>query len=74
LFSDYEPGDIAYIGNGFSNNGVVGYVTPLKTDRVFNFRAVVVSAFCEVTVNFPHLCNVIKLAVERKEEATALNC
>ena len=53
LLSDYEPGLIPYIRNGLSNNGVVGFVTPLSTDKVFRSRAVVVSAFCEATVQTP---------------------
>jgi hypothetical protein len=31
----------------------VGYVTPLDGDRVFNFRGICVSAFCEATVQEP---------------------
>ena len=53
LFSDYEPGDIAYIGNGFVSNAVVGFVSAIQGDRVFKFRGIVVSAFCEATVQAP---------------------
>jgi len=53
LFSDYETGTVAYVGNGFADNGVAGYVEPLPDDKVFQFQAVVVSAFCEATVQMP---------------------
>ena len=53
LFSDYLRGEVAYVGNSLACNAVVGYVKPLPEDRVFNFRAIVVSAFCEATVQIP---------------------
>jgi hypothetical protein len=53
LFSEYEKGDVAYIGNGLTNNAVVGFVTPLSDDKVFNKISIVVSAFCEATVQAP---------------------
>lgn len=53
LLSQYDPGDVPYVRNGLSDNGVRALVTPLKTDRVFTFRAIVVSAFCEATVQVP---------------------
>jgi len=52
-FVDYEPGDVAFLTNGFTDNGLVGYVTPKAKDRVFTFPALVVSAFCEATVQLP---------------------
>ena len=52
-YSDYEPGHVAYLTNGFTNNALVGYVEPRRRDRVFTFRALVVSAFCEATVQMP---------------------
>ena len=53
LYSEYEQGDVAYIGNGLTDNAVVGFVTPLPDDRVFNKIGIVVSAFCEATVQAP---------------------
>lgn len=53
LYSRYEPGDTPYIGNGLSDNAVVGLVKALPKDRVFNFSGVVVSAFCEASVQVP---------------------
>ena len=53
LFSDYQPGPVAYIRNGLVDNGIDGYVTPRPTDKVFQCKAVVVSAFCEATVQTP---------------------
>jgi hypothetical protein len=53
LFEDYEAGDIAYIGNSLDNNAVMGFVMPLPGDRVFHFKGIVISAFCEATVQCP---------------------
>ena len=53
LYSEYELGSVPYIGNGLTDNAVVGLVTPRAEDRVFDFAAVVVSAFCEATVQLP---------------------
>lgn len=53
LFSEYVKGDVPYIGNGLSDNAVVGFVKPRPTDKVFDFHAIVVSAFCEATIQTP---------------------
>ncbi len=53
LFSDYAKGDVPYVGNGLSDNAVVGFVKPRPGDKVFGFRGVVISAFCEATVQAP---------------------
>jgi len=53
LFSEYDPGNVAYVGNSLEDNGVVGYVEPLPQDKVFEFPAIVVSAFCEATLQLP---------------------
>jgi len=53
LFSEYEAGDVAYVGNGLADNAVVGFVKPLEGDKVFNFIGIAVSAFCEATVQTP---------------------
>jgi len=53
IFSRYELGDTAYIGNGLSDNAVVGLVKPLPKDKVFKFQGIAVSAFCEATVQSP---------------------
>lgn len=53
LLSQYEAGDIAYVGNGLTDNGVLAYVTPLDGDRIFHNPAIVISAFCEATVQMP---------------------
>lgn len=50
LFRRYKPGNVPYIGNGFKNNAVVGYVAPLPSDSVFHFRGIALSAFCEATI------------------------
>ncbi|HEX4029133.1 MAG TPA: hypothetical protein VHX20_02160 [Terracidiphilus sp.] len=52
-FVNYAPGDIAYITNGFSNNGVVGFVKPKSSDSVYRFTGLAVSAFGEATVQIP---------------------
>src|SRR5579862_8224170 len=53
LFSDYDKGNVPYIGNGLTDNAVVGFVTPLTEDRVFSKISIVISAFCEATVQAP---------------------
>lgn len=53
LFTEYESGVVAYIGNGLVDNAVTGFVSPRAEDKVFNFRAICVSAFCEATVQMP---------------------
>ncbi|MBA4179199.1 MAG: hypothetical protein C0506_01285 [Anaerolinea sp.] len=52
-FADYEPGEVAFITNGLTNNGVLGFVKPESRDRVFRAPSLVVSAFCEATVHLP---------------------
>lgn len=49
-FESYSHGEVPFVSNGFMNNGVVGFVSPLENDRVFNFRGICASAFCEATV------------------------
>lgn len=53
LFSDYEPGTVAYVGNSLTDNAVVGYVTPRPGDLLFRVRSIVISAFCEASVQPP---------------------
>lgn len=53
LFSDYSRGSVAYVGNGFGDNAVIGFVDPLPKDRVFQFVGIAVSAFCEATLQAP---------------------
>lgn len=53
LYRDYQSGKVPYIGNGLVNNAVNGLVLPREQDKVFQCRAVVVSAFCEATVQVP---------------------
>ena len=50
---DHGPGDVAFVTNGMKDNGIVGYVTPLERDRVFDKQSLVLSAFCEATVQLP---------------------
>ena len=52
-FGSYDPGATAFVSNGFSNNGVAGYVEAKKGDKVFNDRSLCISAFCEATVQEP---------------------
>lgn len=53
LFTDYEPGQIAYVGNSLDDNAVVGFVEPLPKDKIFKSRSIAVSAFCQATVQAP---------------------
>lgn len=51
LFSEYQAGEIPFIGNGgLDDNAVVGLVRPREGDIVFRFTGIAVSAFCEATV------------------------
>ena len=53
LFEEYEQGDISYVGNSLDNHAVMGFVTPLTGDKVFTYKGIVISAFCEATVQAP---------------------
>lgn len=53
IYSRYNSGEVPYVGNGLSDNAVVGLIKPLPNDRVFDFTGIVVSAFCEATVQVP---------------------
>ena len=52
-FDQHAPGPVAFITNGFRNNGVVGFVTSAPTDRQFDFTGIALSAFAEATVQTP---------------------
>jgi len=52
-FNSYDAGKVAFVTNGFRQNGVLGFVKPKPTDRVFNSIGIVISAFCEATVQIP---------------------
>ena len=52
-YGSYDTGTTAFVSNGFSENGVAGYVEAKKGDKVFKDRALCVSAFCEATVQEP---------------------
>jgi hypothetical protein len=52
-YGKHKAGDVAFVTNGFKENGVVGFVTPLPIDIVYNFVGIVVSTFCEATVHAP---------------------
>jgi hypothetical protein len=52
-FDQYAPGEVAYITNGFRDNGVVGFVRARPNDSAYQFVGIVLSAFCEATVQIP---------------------
>ena len=52
-FSSYQYGQVSFVTNGFRFNGVLGFVKPRPKDRVFDFLGIVLSAFCEATVQIP---------------------
>ena len=52
-FEQHNRGEIPFVTNGFHSNGIVGFVEPLKRERVFREKAICVSAFCEATVQHP---------------------
>lgn len=50
-FEDHDNGDVPFVSNGLEiNNGVVGYVKPLRGEKIFRETGICVSAFCEATV------------------------
>lgn len=51
--AEYQDGPVPYLGNGFSSGAVAAYVTPLPKDKVFDFRAIVISAFGEALLQTP---------------------
>lgn len=52
-FIDYEIGDIPFVTNGIENKGVLGLVKPKPGDKIFKEKTIVVSSFCEVSVQNP---------------------
>ena len=52
-YKSYDVGATAFVSNGLSNNGVIGYVQAQPGDTVFKTRSICVSAFCEATVQEP---------------------
>ena len=52
-YKSYDMGATAFVSNGLSNNGVLGYVQTKSGDKVFEARSICVSAFCEATVQEP---------------------
>ena len=55
LFTDYKPGQVAYIGNGMSDNAVVGFVTPRRTTRCSSFAVSPCPLSVKPPYNYPHL-------------------
>lgn len=53
IFRRYRAGPVPYVGNGLSDNAVLGLVTPLPRDKIFDFTGITVSAFCEATLQAP---------------------
>lgn len=49
---DYSIGEIPFVSNGTYNNGVIGYVEPFPTDKVFKKGTISVSAFCDAIVHY----------------------
>lgn len=52
-FSSYDRGSVAFVTNSTRDNGVLGYVKPTESDRVFDEPAIVVSTFCDAAVHLP---------------------
>jgi hypothetical protein len=50
IYPRYKKGIVPYVGNGLSDNAVIGLVTPLPNDKIFKAIAIAVSAFGEATV------------------------
>lgn len=52
-FSAHKDGQVPFVTNGTADNGVIGFVEPLKGEKVFNKPGICVSSFCEATVHAP---------------------
>jgi len=52
-FEAHKVGNIPFVTNGLYNNGVLGFVNPIKGESVFADRGICVSSFCEATVHAP---------------------
>lgn len=52
-FKNHEKGNIAFITNGDYDNSILGYVTPLKEDRIFHEYCICVSSFCQAVIHSP---------------------
>ena len=51
-FAEHEHGNVPFISNN-GGTGIVGYVTPMPNERVFNFVGIVVSALSGATLQVP---------------------
>lgn len=49
-FSNYGDGNVVFITNGDYEASILGYVTPLDSDKVFNEKAICLSSFGEATI------------------------
>ncbi len=49
-FEDYEEGNLAFVTNGDYENAILGYVNPLKKDRIFRKLSICLSSFCEASI------------------------
>lgn len=52
-FEVHQPGTVAFVTNTLRDNGVLGFVKPMAQERVFDFVGIVLSTFCEATVQIP---------------------
>ena len=52
-FNSHKPGNVAFVTNGFRENGVLGFVTPHPRDKVYRFLGIAFSTFAEATVQAP---------------------
>ncbi|NUQ18027.1 MAG: hypothetical protein HOP95_06175 [Sphingomonas sp.] len=48
---DYTPGPVPFVTSSELNNGVIGYVEPFETDRVFQGPALAISGLGHATVH-----------------------
>ena len=52
-YESYQSGGTAFVTNGLENIGVLGFVTPKHSDKVFSFTGIILSTFLEATVQVP---------------------
>lgn len=52
-FNMHDEGDIKFVSNGDYDNSIVGFVSPLEEDKIFNEECICVSSFCQAVIHSP---------------------
>ena len=52
-FDMHDEGNIKFVSNGDYDNSIVGFVSPLDDDKIFNEECICVSSFCQAVIHSP---------------------